>query len=67
LGDAFDLFWKANSRNARLLRRYAAAPGESTRGSWAIVLAVVGIGLAIVVLVAWAAIWLIGQLAAALG
>jgi hypothetical protein len=63
LGDAFDLFWKANSRNVRLLRRYAGTSGESTRGSWTVVLAVVAVGLGMVLLVAWAVIWLIAQLA----
>jgi hypothetical protein len=63
LGDAFDLFWKANSRNVRLLRRYAGTSGGSTRGSWAVIIAVVAVGLGMVLLVAWAIIWLIAQLA----
>jgi hypothetical protein len=62
LGDAFDLFWKANTRNARLLRRYAGTSAVSTRSSWVVVLGVVAVGIAIVLLVAWAVLWLLGSL-----
>lgn len=41
LGDAFDLFWKANERNLHLIRRHATAtPSEARRltiGDWAFV------------------------------
>ncbi|HEU4406079.1 MAG TPA: DUF4112 domain-containing protein [Polyangiaceae bacterium] len=38
VGDAFDLWWKANRRNLELLRRHAAAPAgvarRATLGDW---------------------------------
>jgi hypothetical protein len=34
LGDAFDLWFKASTRNLDLMRRYLAAPESSTRGQW---------------------------------
>lgn len=35
LGDAFDLWFKANSRNLALMRRQIEQPERSTRGDWA--------------------------------
>jgi hypothetical protein len=34
VGDAFDLWFKASTRNLDLMRRYLAAPESSTRGQW---------------------------------
>jgi hypothetical protein len=34
VGDAFDLWFKASTRNLDLLRRYLTAPESSTRGQW---------------------------------
>ena len=58
LGDAFDLWFKANARNVALIRRYTAAPEASTAGSWAFF---GGIALA-VVLVAAGVLWLLARL-----
>jgi hypothetical protein len=47
LGDAYDLFFRSNSRNLDLFRRHALDPAASTRGEQALfiglVLLVVGI------------------------
>jgi hypothetical protein len=58
VGDAFDLWFKANARNVGLVRRYALAPGASTAPQWAFFAAIL-IGL---VLLAAAAVWLIARL-----
>lgn len=46
VGDAFDIFWKANRRNYRLLSRSIAAPRRHTWRDWTfLVLLSFGIGL----------------------
>jgi hypothetical protein len=47
IGDAYDLFFRSNSRNLELFRRHALDPGASTRGeqSFFIGLVVLAIGL----------------------
>src|SRR6185436_1253283 len=42
-GDAFDLWFKANTRNLGLARRWLAEPGRSTRDEWLSLLLIVGI------------------------
>ncbi len=34
LGDAFDFFWKSNTRNMKLFHQFAQAPEKSTRSHW---------------------------------
>jgi len=34
LGDAFDVFWKANTQNMKLFHKYATEPESSTRKHW---------------------------------
>ena len=58
IGDAFDLWFKANARNVGLIRRYTSQPQGSTAGSWALF---GGILLAVLVLVI-GAIWLLARL-----
>lgn len=58
LGDAFDMWFKANARNVGLVRRYALAPGTSTAPQWAFFGAIL-LGL---VLLAVAAVWLIAEI-----
>lgn len=45
VGDAFDLWWKANRRNLELLRRHAPSPAEPARrgtlGDWLFVGAII--------------------------
>lgn len=62
LGDAFDLWFKANARNLALARRYVATPEESTRATR---IFIGGVVIA-VVLVAIAMIWFVWSLLAAL-
>ena len=62
LGDAFDIAWKANRRNYRLLRRHLGAPRRHTWRDWAFLFLLAG-GAAIVLamplaVVAWLILWL---------
>jgi hypothetical protein len=58
IGDAFDLWFKANQRNVGLVRRYTLAPGASTAPQWGFFIAI----LAGMVLLAVAVVWLIARL-----
>jgi hypothetical protein len=62
IGDAFDLWFKANARNVRLIRGYTAAPQHSTAGAWAFF----GLLLALVVLLAIGAVWVLSNLLGAI-
>jgi hypothetical protein len=53
VGDAFDLWFKANTRNLDLMRRHIEDPRASTRNEWLVLGSFIGIVLAIVVLVGW--------------
>jgi hypothetical protein len=57
IGDAFDLWFKANARNVALVRRSIAASGAATAGSWALVGAVA----AALVLLAAGGVWLLAE------
>src|SRR5439155_20203946 len=68
VGDLFDVWWKANERNVRLLRQRASHPRPrglaATAGDWLFVGLVVGVLLALVIAlgaITWA---LLGALAA---
>lgn len=53
VGDAFDLWFKANSRNLELARSHLEDPGRSTRRDW-VALALLGLAVVVaIVLVAW--------------
>ena len=52
-GDAFDLWFKASTRNLNLIRRWLDQPDQSTAGDWAAVLALVGAVVALVIGVGW--------------
>ena len=58
LGDAFDLWFKANQRNVGLIRRYTTQPATSTTGTWAFF---GGLLLAVAILVV-GSVWLLGRL-----
>ncbi|NIT55150.1 MAG: DUF4112 domain-containing protein [Aliifodinibius sp.] len=64
LGEAFDVYWKANLRNARILDELQQNPQKTTRESrlwiWFIVAQFVGIIISITLLVGWAIVELIG-------
>lgn len=57
IGDAFDLWFKANSRNLALLRRHAAVPEASTRAEWFFF----GVLLGGLVLAAVGLVWLVSR------
>ena len=62
LGDAFDIAWKANRRNYRLLQRHIGEPRRHTGRDWAflvLLLGCVGLIFAVpIVLVVWFVLWL---------
>ena len=62
-GDAFDIFWKANRRNYRLLTRSIAEPHRHTWRDWGFLL-LLGVGLGVVFAIPLAlVVWLIAMLA----
>lgn len=67
LGDAFDLWFKANQRNVELFRRHAVASSATTGGDWTFVFGVLAAGVAIIVGAIALAIWLLAQLLGAFG
>ncbi len=65
LGDAFDIAWKVNRRNYRLLTRHLGEPRRHTWRDWAFLLALAAV-LALVfaipvVVVLWLVLWLLHQ------
>lgn len=61
-GDAFDLWFKANTRNLGIMRRHLADPGSSTRDDWLVVLGLVAVVVVIVAIVGWMVVSMIGLL-----
>ena len=53
IGDAFDLWFKANTRNLRLMHRHIESPETSTRPQWLVIAAVGGTVLLMLGLVTW--------------
>ena len=53
VGDAFDLWFKANTRNLAVMRSHLEQPDRSTRDDWLALLAIVGAALLVVALVGW--------------
>ncbi|MBA3307273.1 MAG: DUF4112 domain-containing protein [Chloroflexi bacterium] len=49
-GDAFDFFYKSNTRNLRLFERHALDPTSSTRGSWLFFGVILAVLVALIVL-----------------
>ena len=52
-GDAFDLWFKANTRNLGLMRRHLEQPDLSTRNEWLVLLGLVGAIALILALIGW--------------
>ena len=65
LGDIFDIAWKANRRNYRLLQRHLGEPRRHTWRDWSFLLvlaAMLALVFAIpVVLVVWFLVWMAGH------
>jgi hypothetical protein len=61
-GDVFDIAWKANRRNLRLLRHHLGAPRRQTWRDWLFLLVLVGLVGAVcavpIVLAVWLVLWL---------
>lgn len=53
IGDAFDLWFKANTRNLRLMHRYIESPDTSTKSQWLVIGVVGGAVLLLLGLVVW--------------
>jgi hypothetical protein len=66
LGDAFDLWFKANTRNVTLLRRHLERPDTSTRDDWLAVVLIVAAVVGIVFLVGWLIVSVVAALVGAL-
>jgi hypothetical protein len=52
-GDAFDLWFKASTRNLGLMRRHLERPDTRTREDWTAVLLMVGLAVVVIVAVVW--------------
>lgn len=66
-GDAFDLWFKSNTRNLDLMRRYLDEPDTSTRTEWLSVAVVLGLLIAIIALFGWLIIAIVTEVARAFG
>jgi hypothetical protein len=60
VGDAFDLWFKANTRNLRLMHRYLAEPDAPTRPQWIAVAALVGLVVLVLAVLVWLGVSLLG-------
>jgi len=65
LGDAFDLWFKASTRNLNLMRRHLERPDTSTREDWNAVLVMVGVVLAVILAIGWLIVAVISAVIAA--
>ena len=63
IGDAFDLWFKASSRNLVLLRRHLERPETSTRDDWMVVTGLLAVLLAIVALIGWLVVSIVAAVA----
>lgn len=66
LGDAFDLWFKANTRNLALMRGHLEQPDRSTRDDWLALLTVVGAVVLVLVLAGWLLVSLLSAVVGAL-
>lgn len=62
IGDAFDLWFKANTRNLGLMQRHLERPDTSTRGSWLVLAGLVAAIVGFVILVGWLIASLLGAI-----
>lgn len=66
LGDAFDLWFKASTRNLGLMRRHLERPQTSTRDDWLAVLLMVGVVVGIIVAIGWLIVSVVAVLVGAI-
>lgn len=64
LGDAFDLWFKASTRNLTLMRRHLERPDTSTRDDWLVVMGLIGAVVGVIVLFGWLVISVISAVLA---
>jgi len=62
IGDAFDLWFKANTRNLGLMRAHLEQPDRSTRDDWLALLTMVGAVVLVIALVVWLVVSLLTAL-----
>jgi hypothetical protein len=62
LGDIFDVGWKSNRKNVRLLEGYQANPQKAKASSWAVVIILLLVIVAAIVGVFMFAAWLLRQI-----
>lgn len=67
LGDAFDLWFKANTRNLGLLRHYLEQPEASTRREWLGLGVLVLVAAIVISLLAWLTVAALGVLSTPIG
>ena len=65
-GDAFDLWFKSNTRNLGLMRRWIERPESSTRSEWLAVGTIVGLAVGVVALLIWLLVAAVSALLGAL-
>ena len=65
-GDAFDLWFKANTRNLGLIRRHLERPDASTRNEWLVLGALIAIVLALIVAIGWAIVAVLSAIVGAI-
>lgn len=65
-GDAFDLWFKANTRNLAIIRRHLEHPETSTGSDWLILMGMIGLLVGVVVLVGWLVLSLLSAIAGAI-
>ena len=66
LGDAFDLWFKASTRNLGLMRRHLERPDTSTRDDWLAVALMVGVVVGIIIAIGWLIVSVVAALVGAL-
>jgi len=66
IGDAFDLWFKANTRNLGIMRRHLERPDTSTRHDWLVLAALLGLVLAVVLLIGWLVVSVVSALVGAI-
>ena len=62
LGDVFDVGWKANVRNVRLLERFAVDPHGVRRGSRVMLVVSLLVIFGVLAGIAWIAVWIVRTL-----
>ena len=66
LGDAFDLWFKASTRNLGLMRRYLEEPDRSTGGEWAAILVLLAAVVGVVAALGWLVVAALGAVVGAI-